>query len=218
LRLGVLGGTFDPIHYGHLRIAEEACDELGLEKVLLIPGASPPHKLKKAVAPFEERFTMATLAAEGSPFLEAIDMESRRQGLSYSIDTLKELHSSYGPGLELFFLIGMDAFLEIRSWKNYKELFHETNFLVIKRPGFSDEGLSPLLSSMDLDFKLDEKNNLYELPSSGHRVIYKELTLFSISSTMIRELTASGRSIRFLVPEPVRLYIKEKGLYLNGKS
>jgi nicotinate-nucleotide adenylyltransferase len=218
LRLGILGGTFDPIHYGHLRIAEEACDDMGLEKVLLIPGASPPHKVKKTVAPFEERFSMARLAAEVSPFLEAVDLEGRREGFSYSIDTLKEIRLAYGPGLELFFLIGIDAFQEIKSWKNYKGLFYETHFVVIERPGFSDEGLEALLSSMDLGFKRDGKNNLYESPLTGHCVIYKEMTLLSISSTMIRDLTAAGRSIRFLVPEPVRLYIKEKGLYLNGRS
>jgi nicotinate-nucleotide adenylyltransferase len=161
---------------------------------------------------------MTGLAAEESPLLDAVDIEKRRQGLSYSIDTLKELHRSYGPGLELFFLIGMDAFLEIKSWMNYKELFHETNFVVIKRPGFSDDAFGPLLSSMDLGFKPYRENNMYELPSSGNRVIYKELTLFSISSTMIRKLTAAGRSIRFLVPESVRSYISEKGLYLNGRS
>ena len=218
MRLGILGGTFDPIHCGHLRIAEEACEELGLEKVLLIPGALPPHKGKRDVSPFDDRLAMTGMAAEGSPFLEAVDLEGRRHGFSYSIDTLREIHRIYGPGLELFFLIGMDAFLEIKSWKRYNDLFQETNFVVIKRPGFSDKKFGPLLLSMDLGFEQVEKNNTYELPSSGHSVIYMELTLFSISSTRIRELTAAGRSIRFLVPEPVRLYIKEKGLYLNGRS
>jgi nicotinate-nucleotide adenylyltransferase len=164
MRLGILGGTFDPVHYGHLRIAEEACEELGLQKVLLIPGASPPHKVKKAVSPFDDRFTMTSMAAEGSPFLEAIDLEGRRQGFSYSIDTLRELHRIYGPGLELFFLIGMDAFQEIKSWERYKELFKETDFVVIKRPGFPGEALGPLLLSMDLGFKQGKKINSYELP------------------------------------------------------
>lgn len=218
MKLGILGGTFDPIHYGHLRIAEEACEELGLEKVLLIPGASPPHKGKRDISPFSDRFAMTRMAAEGSPILEVTDLEGRREGFSYSIDTIREVHRIYGPGLELFFIIGMDAFLEIKSWKRYSDLFQETNFLVIKRPGFSDKGLESLLLSMDLGFRPAGKEDFYELPSSGHSVIYKELTLFSISSTRIRELVALGRSIRFLAPEPVRSYIKEKGLYLNGRS
>jgi len=216
--LGILGGTFDPIHYGHLRIAEEACEELGLKKVLLIPGASPPHKGKKQISPFNDRFTMTKLGAEGSSALEAADLEGRRQGLSYSIDTLLEIHNTYGSDLELFFIIGMDAFLEIRSWKRYEDLFKKTNFVVIKRPGFPDEEFGPLILSMDLGFEPGEVNNSYVLPSSGYSVIYKELTLFEISSTRIRELTATGRSIRFLVPESVRSYIIEKGLYLNGRS
>jgi nicotinate-nucleotide adenylyltransferase len=218
LRLGILGGTFDPIHYGHLRIAEEACEELGLEKVLLIPGASPPHKVKKAVSPFDDRFAMARMAAEGSPFLEAIDLEGRRRGFSYSIDTLREIHRIYGPGLELFFLIGMDAFLDIRSWKRYEDLFFETDFVVIKRPGYQYETLPPLVLSLGLGFIPGDETNSFVLQPSGRRIIYRSFTLLAISSTRIRELTAAGKSIRFMAPEPVRLYIKEKGLYLNGRS
>lgn len=218
MRLGILGGTFDPIHYGHLRIAEEACEELGLEKVLLIPGSSPPHKDKRDVSPFDDRFAMARMAAEVSPVLEAVDLEGRREGFSYSIDTLKEIHRIYGPGLELFFIIGMDAFLEIMTWKRYEDLFNETDFVVIKRPGFPDEALRPLVLSMGLGFKPGEKDNFYESPLSGHSVMYKELTLLEISSTRIRELSAAGKSIRFLVPETVRSYIMEKGLYSNGRS
>jgi nicotinate-nucleotide adenylyltransferase len=218
LRLGILGGTFDPIHYGHLRIAEEACEELGLEKVLLIPGASPPHKGKNDISPFNDRFAMTLMAAEGSPVLDALDLEGRRQGHSYSIDTLKEIKTIYGPGLELFFIIGMDAFLEIKSWKKFEDLFNETNFVVIKRPGFPDEAFRPLVLSLDLGFKPGMEINTFFHPSSGHSIIYKELTLLAISSTKIRESTAAGRSIRFLTPETVRSYIREKGLYLYGRS
>lgn len=218
MRLGILGGTFDPIHYGHLRVAEEAWEVLELERVLLIPGASPPHKGKRDISPFNDRFAMTIMAAEESPVLEATDLEGRREGFSYSIDTLKEIHRIYGPGLELFFIIGMDAFLEIKSWKKHKDLFKQTNFVVIKRPGFPDEAFGPLVLSMDMGFRKGKKINSYELPSSGYSVIYKESTLLDISSTRIRELIATGRSIRFLVPEPIRLYIKEKGLYLNGRS
>jgi nicotinate-nucleotide adenylyltransferase len=218
LRLGILGGTFDPIHYGHLRIAEEACEDLGLEKVFLIPGASPPHKGKKAISSFDDRFAMTTMAAKRSPLLKALDLEGRRDGISYSIDTINEIHKLYGPDLELFFIIGIDAFQEIKTWKNYEDLFRKTNFVVIKRPGFSDEGFGPLILSMGLDFHAGEMLSSYNHPSSGHSIVYKKLSLLEISSTRIRDLVASGRSIRFLVPEPVRLYIEEKGLYLNGRS
>ena len=214
MRLGILGGTFDPIHYGHLRIAEEVCEDLGLEKVLLIPGAAPPHKGKKRISPFIDRFTMTMMAAQGSPLLEALDLEGRRHGLSYSIDTLKEVRRLFGPDLELFFIIGMDAFLDIKTWKRYDDLFKEANFVVIKRPGVPDKDFGPLVLSMDLGFQPGEEVNSYYLPSWGHSIVYKELTLLEISSTRIRELAACGKSIRFLAPESVRSYIVEKGLYL----
>jgi nicotinate-nucleotide adenylyltransferase len=214
LRLGILGGTFDPIHYGHLRIAEEVREELGLQKVFLIPSALPPHKGKKRISPFDDRFTMAMMAVQGSPLIEALDLEGHRQGISYSVDTLLEIRRLFGPDIELFFIIGMDAFLEIKTWKRYEELFKIANFVIIKRPGVPDEDLGPFMESMNLGFKRHEEANSYFLPSAGHSVLYKELTLLDISSTRIREMVARGKSIRFLVPESVGSYIAEKGLYL----
>jgi nicotinate-nucleotide adenylyltransferase len=214
LRLGILGGTFDPIHYGHLRIAEEVREELGLQKVLLIPSALPPHKGKKRISPFDDRFTMAMMAVQGSPLIEALDLEGHRQGISYSVDTLLEIRRLFGPDIELFFIIGMDAFLEIKTWKRYEELFKIANFVIIKRPGVPDEDLGPFMESMNLGFQRHEEANSYFLPSAGHSVLYKELTLLDISSTRIREMVARGKSIRFLVPESVGSYIAEKGLYL----
>jgi nicotinate-nucleotide adenylyltransferase len=214
LRLGILGGTFDPVHYGHLRIAEEICEDLCLEKVLLIPGALPPHKGKKRISSFNDRFAMAGLATQGSPLLEALDLEGRRQGLSYSIDTLQEVRRQYGQDLELFFIIGLDAFLEIKTWHRYQDLFRETNFAVIKRPGIPDKDFGRFVMSMELGFKPVEEDKSYLLPSSGQGIFYKELTLLEISSTRIREMAAHGRSIRFLAPESVVSYIIEKGLYL----
>ena len=115
MRLGILGGTFDPIHFGHLRIAEEVCEELQLEKVLLIPGALPPHKSRKFVTPFHDRLVMTRMATEGSAILEVLDLEGRRNGPSYSVQTLREIHKLYEYSVELFFIIGMDAFLEINE-------------------------------------------------------------------------------------------------------
>jgi nicotinate-nucleotide adenylyltransferase len=213
LRLGILGGTFDPIHYGHLRIAEEVCEDLSLGKVLLIPGATPPHKGKKKISPFEDRYAMAVMAAKGSSLLEALDLEGRRKGPSYSVDTLVEIRRLFGPDLDLFFIIGMDAFQEIKTWKNYEGLFKETNFVVIKRPGVQDKQFGPLIMSMNLGFQPGEDGS-YILPSTGHGIFYKKMTLLEISSTGIREKVAGGRSIRFLLPESVESYIAKKGLYL----
>ena len=218
MRLGILGGTFDPIHFGHLRIAEEISEELDLEKVLLMPGAMPPHKDGKAVTPFHNRLIMTRMASQGSPYLEPIDLEGHREGLSYSIETLREIHRLFKTDLDLFFIIGMDAFREITTWKEYKDLFNNTNFVVIKRPGFSVEDLGPFVLSLGVGFKKEGKSETYAIPS-GNLLIYKEVTLMDISSTRIRDMVAAGKSIRFLLPEPVRSYIFKNGLYkINGHT
>lgn len=211
MRLGILGGTFDPIHLGHLRIAEEMYEELDLEKVYLIPGALPPHKDRKPLTPFHDRLSMARLAVHGSSVLEILDLEGYRQGLSYSIETLKEIRQRFQPRLDLFFIIGMDAFQEIETWKDYKKLFDYTHFVVIKRPGFPFQELEAFVLSLGVGFKRKGKDTF--ITPSGNILFYKEVTLLGMSSTGIREMVAGGRSIRFLVPESVRSYIMEKGLY-----
>jgi len=218
MRLGILGGTFDPIHFGHLRIAEEVCEELQLAKVLLIPGALPPHKSRKFLTPFQDRLVMTRMAAQTSSVLEVLDLEGRRNGPSYSVETLREIHKLYEYSVELFFIIGMDAFLEINTWKEYKSLFHESNFVVIKRPGSSYKELGAFVLSLGIGFREGNNRSSFSIPS-GNILIYKELTLMDISSTRIRDMAASGKSIRFLLPDSVREYIIEKGLYkINGHS
>ncbi|MEW6664844.1 MAG: nicotinate-nucleotide adenylyltransferase [Thermodesulfobacteriota bacterium] len=216
MRIGLLGGTFDPIHLGHLRMAEEVGEELSLERVYLIPSASPPHKDKKPLTPFRHRFAMARLAAAESPLLEVTDMEGRRRGLSYSIETLKEFERLFQPGLELFFIVGMDAFLEIESWRDYAELFDYAHFVVIQRPGVPPERLDPFLRSLGLGFRDDPKEGNFVAPS-GKRLIPMEATLMEISSTKIRQRVAEGKSIRFLVPDSVRSYIAKEGLYRRNE-
>lgn len=218
MRVGILGGTFDPVHLGHLRLAEEAGDALHLEKVYLVPAASPPHKERKSVAPFHHRLAMTQLGAKESPLLEAMDLEGRRGGLSYSIETLREFHRTFGPGLELFFILGVDAFLEIRTWKEHERLFDYARFVVVSRPGFPAQAVEPFLSGLGAG---PEKRGAGEIPavSSGNGLISMEATLMDISSSRIREKVACGESIRFLVPESVREYIIEKGLYkVHGES
>ena len=214
----MLGGTFDPIHFGHLRIAEEIREGLDLEKVLLVPGGLPPHKDGKNISPFDDRLAMTRLATRNSPLLEALDLEGRRGGVSYSIETLRALHELLKADLELFFMIGIDAFLEINTWKEYRDLFNNANFVVLKRPGFSFKDLGLFLISLGVGFEEIEEGRLFANPS-GNKLIYKEATLMDISSTGIRDMVARGRSIRFLVPEAVRSYIMEKGLYrINGNA
>ncbi len=214
MRIGILGGTFDPIHIGHLRIAEEICDEMELEKVFLIPGAIPPHKDKSSIAPFDNRLAMAQMAVEESSHLSVLDLEGRRKGFSYSIETLKEIHQLFGPDLEVYFIIGIDAFMEIQTWKDYKQLFDFSNFIVLKRPGFPFEELEQYIVSLNISFKKGKDENSY-ISLSGHIITYKEIPLIDISSTNIRELVSAGKSISFLVPEKVRSYILKMRLYEN---
>jgi len=218
LRLGILGGTFDPIHFGHLRLAEEVGEELALENVYLIPAALPPHKDRRPLTAFEQRLAMIRMAAQESPILEAQDLEGHRQGLSYSIETLKEFRRLFKSDLELFFILGMDAFLEIETWKEYQRLFDYAHFVIINRPGVQSETLESFLLTLDVGFKREGKGNTFIVPS-GNILIYKEVPHMDISSTNIRERVASGKSIRFLVTGAVRAYIMEKGLYrIHGNS
>ncbi len=212
MRLGMLGGTFDPIHFGHLRIGEEIGEELELDKVFLIPGASPPHKLKKDITPFPDRLAMARIGVRDSLLLDVLDLEGRRKGPSYSIETLREIQQLFNNNVDIFFIIGMDAFLEINTWKEYRDLFYNANFVVLNRPGISLDKLAPFVLSLGLGFKEVNGSNIFSIPS-GNSIIYKEVTLMDISSTRIREMLAAGKSIRFLLPEPVRAYIFEQGLY-----
>ena len=209
---GILGGTFDPIHLGHLRLAEEVGEALELDHVYLIPAALPPHKNSRPVSPFRHRMAMTRIAAEASTLLEALDLEGRRQGLSYSIETLREFHQVLKKNSDIFFILGMDAFLEIGTWKDYKKLFDYAHFLVIDRPGSRAEDLGRFLVSLDVGFKREESEDTFVAPS-GNRLIFKEATLMAISSTDIRERVARGLSIRFLVLESVRAYILNNGLY-----
>jgi nicotinate-nucleotide adenylyltransferase len=160
---------------------------------------------------------MTRLAAEASPFLEALDLEGRRPGLSYSIETLRELRRHFGPGPDLFFILGMDAFLEIETWKEYLELFDYAHFVVIQRPGYGREALGPLLTDLGLEAERGKQPNRYTAPSGTH-LILMQTTLMDISATDIRNRLAAGRSIVFLVPPAIHTYIRDRELYQKHGS
>jgi nicotinate-nucleotide adenylyltransferase len=213
LRLGLLGGTFDPIHIGHLRSAEEVREAFDLEKVLFMVAACPPHKQRGAVAPFPHRFEMARLALQSVPYFVASNLEEARSGPSYSVETLRELRRNYGLDAELYFIVGLDAFLDVTTWKEYPALFELANMVVINRPGFSWSKLRPLLKR-DLGF-VREGEATYR-HQAGRAVYLQETTLFGVSSTRIRELARDGLSIRFLVPPQVEDYIRRHHLYAEA--
>lgn len=212
-RLGLFGGTFNPIHYGHLRSAEEVAEALGFWQVWFIPAAFPPHKAPADVTPFEVRLTMTRLAVGRHPRLAVSDLEGRRPGKSYSIETLRHLRKEFGPDRELYFILGLDAILEISSWKDYRELFTLSHFVVLDRPGYDREQLGEVLQrQVHPDFRPLSSGEGFEHPS-GHRVLFQATTLMDISATRIRKLVRQGSSIRYLLPERVRRFILTQRLY-----
>ncbi|MGQ9688227.1 MAG: nicotinate-nucleotide adenylyltransferase [Desulfobaccales bacterium] len=211
-RLGLFGGTFNPIHYGHLRSGEEVAEALGLEQVWFIPAGLPPHKAPAEVTPFEVRLTMTRLAVGRHPSLKVSDLEGRRPGKSYSIETLRYLRQEFGPEGELYFILGLDSLLEIATWKDYRDLFTLSHFVVLDRPGYDRERAGEVLSKeVHRDFRA-RPDGSFEHPS-GYRVLFLATTLMDIAASRIRNLVRQGRSIRYLLPEPVRRFILKNRLY-----
>lgn len=217
MKLGMLGGTFNPIHLGHLRVAEEIGWKLNLELVYLIPSNLPPHKNTEQVVDFSHRLEMTRLASELSPMLKVWDIEGQRPGLSYSIDTLRLFHSHFGPDLELFFIIGTDAFSLIKTWKDFRSLFKYTSFVVINRGKYKKGEFFSFIKSLDANLAWDENKKCFCHPS-GTVLLSMDTTIMDISASRIRQMVATGDSIRFIVPEVVREYIKKKGLYLLNEA
>ena len=214
LRLGLFGGTFNPMHYGHLRSAEEVCAALALTRLWFIPAGHPPHKTAQGITPFEVRLEMSRLAVGDHPVMSVSDLEGRRPGRSYSIETLRQIRREVGPAWELYFILGLDAVLEIATWKDYKDLFTLSDFVVLDRPGYDRQRLGEvLLGEVHPLFRPLTEERGFQHPS-GHKVVLQETTLMDISGTGIREMVRHGRSIRYLLPEAVREYIITHKLYL----
>jgi nicotinate-nucleotide adenylyltransferase len=215
-RIGVLGGTFDPLHLGHLRAAEVVRDALGLDRVLFVPAATPPHKSSRAerearvVTDSSHRLRMVELALSGERFFEASRVEIERGGRSYTIDTMESLAASF-PDASLFFVTGTDAFSDIQTWKNWRELVSRYSFAVHERPGVpldrTGEALPP-----DLRARLVETEaSRWAAGETG--IVLVRRTMLDVSSTEIRASIRERRSIRFLVPGAVEAYIRENRLY-----
>ena len=212
-RLGLFGGTFNPIHFGHLRAAEEVCEALSLHHLWFIPAAHPPHKAPQDITPFEVRLEMTRLAVGDHPVMAVSDIEGRRPGKSYSIETLRLLREEVGPAWELYFILGLDAMLEIRTWKDYAQLFELCHFVVLDRPGYDRSRLGEMLTrEVQPQFQALEGGAGFQ-HLSGYKVLWQQTTLMDISATGIRRLVRQGRSIRYLLPEPVRGYIINHKLY-----
>jgi nicotinate-nucleotide adenylyltransferase len=213
-RLGIMGGTFDPVHLGHLRAAEEAVDILGLDQVLFVPAGSPPHKPGRQILSFEHRRRMLELAILGNTRFRLSDIERKVPGKSYTVNSLRKLRVEF-PDAEIFLLVGLDAFLEMDTWFEYREIFRMANIAVLRRPGCAEDGVGDFLTGkVSEHYKNIPGTGVFSHPELCS-VHYLRNRQFDISSTEIRGLAATGRSVRYLVPEGVLSYIVEECLYTD---
>jgi len=196
-KLGVLGGSFDPVHTGHLIVAQDVLTALSLDEVILMPASTPPHKRDKHLAPALDRLEMINLATESNPQLRSTDIEITRGGVSYTVDTIRELLDSSPAGTEIYFILGSDNLPELDEWKEPLELVNLCTLVTMQRPGFTEVEIPPQLG--------------------GHHVSVT-VTSVDISSRDIRGRLRAGKPITYLVPEKVERYILDHGLYREGGS
>jgi nicotinate-nucleotide adenylyltransferase len=204
VKIGVLGGTFDPIHNGHIALAVAARDAHRLDRVLFVPAGSPPHKRTAVRTPAQERLAMVRIALEGLDGFEVCTLEVERSGPSYTVDTLEELRRQH-PTAELFLLVGADAFAELGTWREARRVFDLARVVVVDRP---DAARAGTLSLPSLPARALEK-------CERDRV---EMAPVPISSTEVRHRAARGEDIASLVPEGVARYIRERGLYASSSA
>lgn len=213
MKQGLFGGTFNPVHFGHLRAAEELMTLLDLDGVVFIPAASPPHKMERGMVSFEHRLQMLQGAIAGNDSFSFSDVESRRPGKSYSIDTVQYFLDSRDPDLELYFITGQDAFDAITTWREWDKLLSLCHFAVITRPGYENKGLLQILPpDMAARYVYDEQNDIFKNPQ-GRSVFFRRTTFLDISSSHIREKIQQGQSVRYLIPDKVIRYIEANQLY-----
>lgn len=211
MKLGLLGGTFNPIHLAHLRIAEEARETAGLDQVLFIPAADPPHKPLAGDVSFALRYQMVQQAIADNPAFGISDIEARRGGKSYTVETLTQLQQER-PGDQLCFIIGSDSYLELGLWHRYQELFGLASLIVVERPDrLIENPLQQLPETVRGSFQQESPELLRH--SSGTSIQFIRGSRLEISSSRLRELVAEGRSIRYLVPASTETFITQKGLY-----
>jgi nicotinate-nucleotide adenylyltransferase len=197
-RIGLMGGTFNPIHIGHLVTAEEAFYQFKLDEIIFIPSGKPPHKTDREIAPAEDRYLMTVIATASNPHFTVSRIEIDRKGPSYTVDTLKEMKKIYGEETKFFFISGADAIIGILTWKDPEIIADLCEFIAATRPGYS--------------LKRFEELHLIGEPRLP-RVHFMEIPALAISSTDIRRRVRENRPIKYLVPEGVAEYLEKRGLY-----
>ena len=191
-RIGILGGTFNPIHVGHMTIAEMVCEKLKLDKVIFVPSCLPPHKSNKNVASAGDRYRMVSLAVRKNPHFEVSDYEVKKGGKSYSIDTVTHLKACYPSGTKFFFIIGRDLLPTLHTWKQIDDVLKMVSFVTLNRPGYKQE-------------KSRIKVRAISIPE------------LQVSSSYVRKRITTGKTVQYLVPDNVLDYIHRKKLYKSGK-
>lgn len=200
---GIFGGTFDPIHIGHLALAERARADLNLDRVIFVPSAQPPHKSESDITAALHRMNMVRAAVAGNPAFEVSDAEYHRSGPSYTVETMRWFTGRY-PDTDYVFLMGADSLLELETWKDVEGIVSLCRLAVVTRPGYHVRADDPRLKS---------------LPSAvWKRMLYLEMPGLDISSSEIRTRIAGGRSVRYLVPDEVFRYVTENQLYQGGQN
>jgi nicotinate-nucleotide adenylyltransferase len=197
-RVGIFGGTFDPIHYGHLTAAEECRQALGLDVVLFMPAGDPPHKRGIALSPAVDRVTMVELAIAGNEAFRLSRVDVDRAGPSYSVAALDRLRAEWGPAAELWFVMGADSLAEILTWRDPARLLRLTRIAAVNRPGAPPPRPAELAA---------------RLPGAAERIDLIEIPDLAISGTALRRRVASGQTIRYQLPDAVERYVRERGLY-----
>lgn len=212
--IGLFGGTFDPIHSGHLRAAEFVRKKFALQPVLFVPSCTPPHKKRGASASARDRLKMVELALVGRSGFVASSVEVDAGGVSYAVDTLKQISKLY-PRSRIYYIIGVDAFLEIDTWKNYDQLLEECSFIIINRPGYPLPKVREILEGKYRE-RMVEFTAMPEMKDAAQRgpsLFLLRFDALDISSSHIRECLRQGKPIHGLVPAPVEAYIRGKKLY-----
>ena len=214
MSLGVLGGTFDPIHLAHLRLAEEMRESLSLARVLFVPAARPPLK-PEAVGAFADRVEMARLATASNPWFDVLELEGERDGPSYTVDTLRELGGRH-PGERLWFLLGSDAARELQQWHQPARLLELASLAIVPRPGSGSQRVRDLIPAPLVEALRDGPHGLVH--ACGNEVRLLPFAPLSVSANEIRRRIARGASVRYLVPDAVLDYIRKQRLYETRDS
>ena len=218
-RIGVFGGTFDPVHVGHLRSAEEIRQLFFLPRIEFVPAKIPPHKTGQPTTDISHRIAMLEMAVARNPFFKVSRAEACRGGISYLVDTLKEYRDRVSGDGEICFIMGMDSFRELSTWRCYPDLFSLSHFVVISRPGYTRPPLHEAVSrEVASAFQECAGEDACLQHTSGQKIYFKETTLLDISSRAVRACIRQGESVRYLIPEDVEVYIQQNGLYTKPKG